>query len=81
MPPKPLYNKPSLSLADQIAKLEANGMVIDDHTIAEHCLQHISYYRLSAYWLPFEHPKAQTGPRFRPGTNLIARYVCWFLTR
>ncbi len=69
MPPKPLYNKPSLSLADQIAKLEANGMVIDDHAIAEHCLQHISYYRLSAYWLPFEHPKGQAGPRFQTGTN------------
>jgi len=67
--PKPLYNKPSLSLADQIAKLEANGMVIDDHAVAEHCLQHISYYRLSAYWLPFEHPKSQTGPRFRTGAN------------
>ncbi|WP_299071074.1 Abi family protein [Accumulibacter sp.] len=70
IPPKPLYNKPALSLADQIAKLEANGMVIDDHAIAEHCLQHISYYRLSAYWLPFEHPKGQAGPRFRTGTNL-----------
>src|SRR5690606_10071443 len=60
----------ALSLADQIAKLEANGMVIDDHAVAEHCLQHISYYRLSAYWLPFEHPKGQAGPRFRTGTNL-----------
>ena len=70
IPPKPLYNKPALSLADQIAKLEAIGMVIDDHAIAEHCLQHISYYRLSAYWLPFEHPKGQAGPRFRTGTNL-----------
>ena len=70
IPPKPLYSKPALSLADQIAKLEANGMVIDDHAIAEHCLQHISYYRLSAYWLPFEHPKGQAGPRFRTGTNL-----------
>lgn len=69
MPPKPLYNKPSLSLADQIAKLEANGMVINDHAIAEHCLQHISYYRLSAYWLPLEHPKGQAGPRFRTSTN------------
>jgi abortive infection bacteriophage resistance protein len=69
MPPKPLYGKPSLSLAQQIAKLEANGMVIADHAQAEHCLQHISYYRLSAYWLPFEHPKNQLGPRFRDGTD------------
>ena len=44
-------------------------MTIGDHALAEHCLQHISYYRLSAYWLPFENPKGQAGPRFRPGTT------------
>lgn len=69
IPPKPLYAKPALTVADQIAKLEANGMIINDHAVAEHCLQHISYYRLSAYWLPFEHPKNQPGPRFQDGTR------------
>ncbi len=29
----------------------------------------MSYYRLSAYWLYFEHPKGQAGPRFLPGTT------------
>lgn len=32
-------------------------------------LRHVSYYRLSAYWLYFEHPKGQAGPRFLPGTT------------
>jgi abortive infection bacteriophage resistance protein len=63
------YAKPALPIADQIAKLEASGMLIADHAAAEHCLQHISYYRLSAYWLLFEHPKTQPGPRFKPGTT------------
>ena len=63
------YAKPALSIAAQIAKLEGEGMIIADHAAAEHCLQHISYYRLSAYWLPFEYPKAHIGPRFMPGTT------------
>lgn len=63
------FAKPALSIANQINKLIANGMIVGDHALAEHCLQHISYYRLSAYWLPFEHPKGQAGPRFVPGTT------------
>ena len=66
---KPPYAKPALPIADQINKLIALGMTIGDHALAEHCLQHISYYRLSAYWLPFENPKGQAGPRFRSGTT------------
>lgn len=67
--PRPHFAKPALPIADQIAKLIANGMAVADRALAEHCLQHISYYRLSAYWLPFEHPKSQPGPRFQPGTT------------
>lgn len=81
LPPIPqakvLFAKPALTIAQQIAKLEAEGMTIGDHAMATHCLQHISYYRLSAYWLYFEHPKGQAGPRFKPGTtfeDVIALY-------
>jgi abortive infection bacteriophage resistance protein len=44
-------------------------MAVPDVAKAEHWLRHVSYYRLSAYWLPFEKPKGQPGPRFRPGTH------------
>ena len=74
---KPLYNKPALPIEDQIDKLIILGMTIADRLLAEHCLQHISYYRLSAYWLPFENPKGHAGPRFQPNTtfeNVIALY-------
>lgn len=63
------YAKPALSIADQINQLVANGMTVANRSLAEHCLQHISYYRLSAYWLLFEHPKGSFGPRFLPGTS------------
>ena len=44
-------------------------MVIPDPVRAAHWLRHVSYYRLSAYWLPFEHPKGHPGPRFKAGTS------------
>lgn len=74
---KPPYNKPALPIADQINKLIDLGMIIADRSFAEHCLQHISYYRLSAYWLSFENPKDQAGLRFKPNTTfegVIALY-------
>lgn len=66
---KPPYTKPALTINNQINKLIAERMVVNDRALAEHCLQHISYYRLSAYWLLFEHPKGHVGPRFKPGTT------------
>ena len=63
------FAKPSLTIDEQVAHLRAKGMAIEDETRARYWLTHVSYYRLSAYWLYFEHPKAQNGPRFRSGTN------------
>ena len=48
------YNKPATTHADQIRLLKSRGMIIDDEDLALHKLQHYSYYRLGAYWLPFE---------------------------
>lgn len=44
-------------------------MQIADDDEAAYWLHHVSYYRLSAYWLYFENPKDYDGPRFRPGTS------------
>jgi abortive infection bacteriophage resistance protein len=66
-----------MTFAQQIAHLTAHGMLVPDAARAEHWLRHVSYYRLSAYWLPFENPKGHAGPRFRAGTNfdtIIALY-------
>lgn len=63
------FTKPATTVAQQIALLQAQGMGISDLGQAEHWLRYVSYYRLSAYWLPFEHPKGWPGPRFIPGTT------------
>jgi abortive infection bacteriophage resistance protein len=73
----PQFNKVSLTIPQKIAHLQAAGMTITDVPMVEHWLRHVSYYRLSAYWLPFENPKQQAGPRFQAGTNfdtVIALY-------
>jgi abortive infection bacteriophage resistance protein len=51
------YNKPPLSLAQQIQLLENRGLLVADKNKAQHYLQHVSYYRLSAYYLPFQQVK------------------------
>ncbi len=64
------FTKPSVSIADQITLLEARGMAVTDPAHAAHCLQHISYYRLRAYWLPFEEPAPADGEhKFKDGTS------------
>lgn len=52
------YNKPSLTLDDQVALLKSRGLLFQDDARVKHYLTHIGYYRLSAYWLPFEQPSA-----------------------
>lgn len=67
------YSKPPLSVADQADLLRSRGLVCDEPRRLEHYLSHIGYYRLSAYWLPFEEPGSENaGSRnhaFRPGTT------------
>lgn len=48
------YQKPALSLDGQIKQLRQRGMFIGNLEEAKHYLSYINYYRLSAYWLPFE---------------------------
>jgi abortive infection bacteriophage resistance protein len=63
------FSKPSLTYTQQIEHLRLSGMQIAAPALAEYWLRHVSYYRLSAYWLYFEHPKGTPGDRFRPGTS------------
>lgn len=59
------FAKPATTHAQQVALLQQRGMVVDDPAAAEFYLQHLNYYRLGAYWLPFE---ADHGTHaFRPG--------------
>lgn len=52
------YDKPPIPIDQQVSLLRERGMQVPDMARAEHYLTHIGYYRLSAYWLPFEEPAA-----------------------
>jgi abortive infection bacteriophage resistance protein len=52
-----VYNKLPHSFTDQISLLKSRGLVIDDEPKAIAYLQEISYYRLSAYFLPYQSAK------------------------
>ncbi|MDZ7752319.1 MAG: Abi family protein [Gammaproteobacteria bacterium] len=61
------FRKPPLSYRQQLELLIERGLIVDDPAEAQFYLQHLNYYRLGAYWLPFE---ADHGThQFRPGTR------------
>lgn len=65
------FQKPSLSLQEQLDQLQQRGMQVDDIQQAKSLLSSISYYRMSAYWYPFrlkENKKVLS--EFEEGTNL-----------
>ncbi|MBF0180954.1 MAG: Abi family protein [Magnetococcales bacterium] len=64
------FDKPPKTFEEQVSLLQSRGMVIDDQSSAIHYLAHLNYYRLTAYWLPFE---ADHGAHaFKPGTRFDA---------
>ena len=62
-----LYNKPAITYKEQVELLQQRGMIIDDVAKAEFYLQHINYYRLTAYWIPFK--EDHETHKFRPNTS------------
>ncbi|MCR5045889.1 MAG: Abi family protein [Treponema sp.] len=60
------FNKPALSISQQIAQLESRGMIIADKALAEKALRNLNYYRLSGYWMHFE--DCRDPHHFKPGT-------------
>ena len=70
-----IYTKQPLSIADQIARLKAQGLVVNDEELAAKTLGEISYFRFAAYLRPMEANK-QTH-QFKPGStfeNAVALY-------
>lgn len=61
------FTKPPATYRRQIELLQQRGLIIDDEPRAEFYLQHLNYYRLGAYWLPFESNHAEH--QFKPGTR------------
>jgi abortive infection bacteriophage resistance protein len=64
---KRAFTKLATTYKQQVDLLQQRGMQIEDPATAAFYLQHINYYRLGAYWLPFEVDHASH--RFKPGTR------------
>lgn len=73
------FGKPALTVNAQIDLLLERGMAIPNRERAQHYLSHINYYRLRAYWLPFETVPTGDNPHaFTPDTRfetVLAIYV------
>jgi len=71
------FSKPAKSAAEHLQQWRERGLIIDDEERATRYLSHISYYRLSAYAIPYTQP-GSTEHRFLPGTrfdDLLSLYV------
>ncbi|MGN7613880.1 Abi family protein [Magnetococcales bacterium HHB-1] len=74
------FDKPFLTINQQIKLLISRGMQIDDRDEVVNLLSTVSYYRLSAYWHPFwiRDAEGNTTDRYEPDSALstvIALYV------
>jgi len=70
------FFKPATTYAEQVTQLWRRGLIISDSDRAQFYLQHLNYYRLAAYWLPYEADHATH--TFRPGTtfeDVLNRYT------
>lgn len=64
------YAKPALSIDEQVEHLLSCGMIIPDREQTKRDLAHKNYYRLRAYWLPFEVKNPGDGTTYlRPDTT------------
>jgi len=48
------YTKRPLTFHEQVELLRSRGLIVPDTKDAIHVLEHINYYRLSAYFVPFQ---------------------------
>ncbi|WP_220476987.1 hypothetical protein [Massilia cavernae] len=56
------YRKRPFTHEQQLDQLIQRGLVCANRAEALHYLGHINYYRLGAYWLPFEADRASHAP-------------------
>lgn len=63
------YTKQPLSFDEQVNLLRGRGLTVEDTDRARNYLSNISYYRLSAYMLPFQYKDESAEHKFRAGTT------------
>lgn len=62
--------KPYLTYEQQLQLLKDRGCIITDDEFSKTVLANVSYYRLSAYFLPFKNPDSS----YKPGTSFEKVY-------
>ena len=70
------FTKPPKTFEEQVNLLRSRGMKIYDSERAKRYLSHLNYYRLAAYWLPFE--KDHATHCFKPATtfdHVLEHYI------
>lgn len=72
------FDKPAITIADQIQLLKKRGLIISDDNTASRVLTYIGYYHFSAYQLPFQKAdKSSDHHLFNSGTkfeDILATY-------
>lgn len=63
------YNKPPLSIEEQIKLLESRGLFIPDKSAAYKLLSTVSYYRFRGYTYPYQDNSGNDHP-FHPNTSI-----------
>lgn len=53
------YIKPPLSIDEQLDKLIARGLIVNDRVFAYNFLENVSYYRLAGYWWSLQEDKVK----------------------
>jgi len=61
------YNKPAITLTQQIQTLKQRGLIINDEAYAERLLGSIGYFRLAQYWRVLEADKVNH--TFKPNST------------
>lgn len=68
-----VYNRPPLTLPDQVTHLMSRGLTIPDQTHAQHVLAQVGLYRLKGFLLPYKTPSGYvTGTIFADAERLMA---------
>lgn len=77
-----IYNKPTLTYTEQVELLKLRGLVICDEARTQRHLKNISYYRLSAYMLPYRQKENEIlTERFNNGTSWDNIYNLYLFDR
>lgn len=79
---KKTFDKPALSLDDQVTLLRSRGLIIPDEARMQHYLRFIGYYRLSGYALPFQrNDDSAASHTFNEGTSFDDILDCYIFDR